>query len=269
MALNLYRRHGSKCDGDREPQSMTYESDELRRAWKSCFCPIYASGTLGGQFKRKNTERSTWDEAKAVVRAWEDAQSWDGPAPKSDVIQVSEPAVPSPNSGRITIERAIDVFMSEYRETAAAATLKKYGLLFKKVRAFAADRGYVMIDQWTPIDVREFRATWTVSAQTAAKSMSTVKAFFEFCLSNEWISRNPARLVKNSRGRDAADRRSEQKSPFSDAELKAMYDACETKYGKTQYAGHAFKWTGEDLADFIFGLGLYRLANFRRFHVPH
>ena len=64
--------------------------------------------------------------------------------------------------------------------------------------------------------------------------MSTMKAFFEFCLSNEWIPRNPARLVKNPRGRDAADRRNEQKLPFTDDELKMMYGACETKYGKQE-----------------------------------
>src|SRR5665213_166632 len=41
---------------------MTYEADELRRTWKKCFCPIYASGTLTGQFKRKNTERTAWPD---------------------------------------------------------------------------------------------------------------------------------------------------------------------------------------------------------------
>jgi len=100
-----------------------------------------------------------------------------------------------------------------------------------------------------------------VSPQTAAKNMSIVKAFFEFCLSNEWTLRNPARLVKNRRGRDAADRRSEQKLPFSDEELRRMYEACETKYGKQeikwsrvihhrrvegQYARYNQKWTGQD-----------------------
>ena len=64
--------------------------------------------------------------------------------------------------------------------------------------------------------------------------MSTVKAFFEFCLSTEWITRNPARLVKNPRGRDAADRRNEQKLPFTDLELQRMYEACATKYGKQE-----------------------------------
>jgi hypothetical protein len=51
------------------------------------------------------------------------------------------------------------------------------------------------------------RSSWEVAPQTAAKDMSTVKAFFEFCLANEWIPRNPARLVKNQRTRDSEDRR--------------------------------------------------------------
>jgi hypothetical protein len=80
MALNIYRRHGSHCLGGRALHEMTYEADELRRSWKRCFCPIYASGTLAAQFKRKNTERTAWDEAKALVRVWEDAAAWDGPA---------------------------------------------------------------------------------------------------------------------------------------------------------------------------------------------
>ena len=50
---------------------MTCQADEQRRRWKHCVCPIYASGTLGKVFKRKNTERTTWDEANALARAWE------------------------------------------------------------------------------------------------------------------------------------------------------------------------------------------------------
>src|SRR5215472_12460333 len=80
MALNLYRRHGSNCAGGRTLHDMTYESDELRRNWKRCACPIYASGTLNGRFKRKNTERSTWLDAGAVASAWEATGTWDGNA---------------------------------------------------------------------------------------------------------------------------------------------------------------------------------------------
>jgi hypothetical protein len=49
MPVNLYRRHfrtRGKCTGGYEPDSRNYETDELRREWKKCRCPIYAAGTL-------------------------------------------------------------------------------------------------------------------------------------------------------------------------------------------------------------------------------
>ena len=73
MALNLYRRHGSNCVGGRALHETTCESDEFRRNWKRCSCPIYASGTLSGHFRRKNTEQKTWPEAHTVAAGWESA----------------------------------------------------------------------------------------------------------------------------------------------------------------------------------------------------
>jgi integrase len=62
---------------------------------------------------------------------------------------------------------------------------------------------------------------------------------------------DPALLVKNPKGRDAGEKRGEQKLPFTDDELKRMYDAC-PKYGNTPM----HKWTGDDVADFI-SLSIY------------
>jgi integrase/recombinase XerD len=165
------------------PCTRTYEADELRRAWKKCSCPIYASGTLGGRFKRKNTERPNWQEAKAVARQWELAGQWDenvAPAIPSQPV----PAAPSQRDG-ITIERAITAFLAEHAESLARNTQRKYRTILKKFKEHSATKGYVMIDQWTPIDVRELRASWGVSPATSTKNMSSVKAFFEFALSNE------------------------------------------------------------------------------------
>ena len=86
---------------------------------------------------------------------------------------------------RVTIERAVNLFMAEFEETAATNTQKKYRILLRKLQDFAATKGYVMVDQWTPLDVREMRTVWHVSPQTAAKNMSTIKAFFEFGLANK------------------------------------------------------------------------------------
>ena len=281
MPLNLYRRHSrtrGNCLAGFEPEFRSYESDELRRGWKKCHCPIYADGTLAGKFKRQNTKKISWPEAKAVASAWEVAGRWTddpgAPAPSSPV-----PA-PAPESRQTTIERAVGAFLAQHEESSALNTQKKYAIIMKKLRAHSAEKGYVMIDQWGPIDVREFRSSWQVSPTTAAKNMSTVKSFFEFALSNEWIARNPARLVKNPRGPAST----EDRTPFSDDELKRMFAACETHYGKRPVhwsrkthhhqaeagltANYKYKWTGQDLADFI-SISVYtglRISDVTTFH---
>jgi integrase len=281
MVLTLYRRHRKECEGGHPEDSRSGEFDESRRGWKRCACLIHASGTLGGKFRRKQTGHANWEEAKAVAAAWEAARSW----VSGSIIGEVTPTPPEPVAPeRLTIARAIAAFTAEFEEYAAPNTRKKYGLLLRKLRGFSESKGYVLLEQWGPIDVREFRASWSVRPQTAAKNMSTVKAFFEFCLSNEWIPRNPARLVRNPRGRDGADRRYEQKLPFSDEELRKMYEACETKYGKQEikwsrvvhhrriegeFARYHQRWTGEDLADFI-SVSVYtglRISDVCTFHI--
>jgi len=272
MPLILYRRHRKHCEARYPEDFVSGEFDETRRGWKKCGCLIHVSGTLGGMFKRKQTGKSNWDEAKAVAAQWEKAGSWTDvdPAVATSTSIVEPFSIAEPVSDRrvssITIERAVRAFSSEFSEYAAPNTHKKYKLILGKLIAFSKNKGYLMLDQWGPIDVREFRSSWSVSPQTAAKNMSTVKTFFEFCFSNEWISRNPARLVKAQRSRDSGDRRNEQKLPFSDQELREMYDACETEYGKQEikwsrtihhqrvsgeYVRYNFKWSGRDIADFI------------------
>jgi integrase len=288
MSLNLYRRHGSNCPGGRALHDTTYDSDELRRNWKRCSCPIYASGTLRNQFKRKNTECSTWPEATAVAAAWEAAGRWDAgatPPPRPSATPPAQPASEVAKPDRVTIERAVKAFLAEYLESAASNTHKKYSIIMNKLTAYSAAKGYVMINQWGPIDVREFRHSWDVSPITAAKNMSIVKTFFEFALCNEWITRNPARLVKNRRVRAGDDPRTKERSPFSDDELKRMFETCEAQYGKRpivwsrtvhhrpavpgENANYRYKWTGQDLADFI-SVSVYtglRISDVSTFHV--
>ena len=82
MPLNLYRRH-HRTAGNRSAgyplNFRNYETDELRRGWKKCHCPIYAVGTLSGVFKRVATKRTSWEDAKAVAARWESNGSWEEP----------------------------------------------------------------------------------------------------------------------------------------------------------------------------------------------
>lgn len=108
MSLRL-RRHSrvpGKCAGGHQTDAQTYESDERRRAWKRCSCPIYASGTIGGYFRRVNIKQVVWDEAKVVAAGWESADAWPAAAqgrPGGRVIsELTE--TESPNRWRLSIE---------------------------------------------------------------------------------------------------------------------------------------------------------------------
>lgn len=283
MALKLYRRHRKECEGAHPEDARTGEFEEGRRGWKKCGCLIHVSGTLAGRFSRKQTGKSDWDEAKAVAAQWENAASWDGQGRADEPLSLPTATIAADPS-RVTVARAISAFTAEFEEYAAQATRKKYKRLLKRLQSFSDAKGYAAVDQWTPLDVREFRSSWPVSPRTAARSMSMVKNFFEFCRANEWTPSNPARMVKNPRGRDTADLRNEQKLPFSDAELRRMYDACETKYGKqdiawtrttgdrrtdVSYTRHNHVWTGQDVADFI-SVSVYtglRISDVCLFHI--
>jgi uncharacterized protein YjaG (DUF416 family) len=131
--------------------------------------------------------------------AWEASGKCDGsinpPPPLSAPALLS--TAESTKAGGVTVERAVKAFLAEYLDSAASNTYKKYSIMMNKLKAYSTAKGYVMIDQWAPLDVREFRQAWDVSPITAAKNMSIVKTFFEFALCNEWITRNPGRLVKN------------------------------------------------------------------------
>jgi len=280
MALNLYRRHRKECEGSHPEDTRTGQFEEGRRGWKKCACLIHVSGTLDGKFNRRQTGTADWDEAKSIVALLQQSGSWDG----QDKIEtpLTLPAA-NPEPERISVIRAIAAFTAEFEEHTAPNTQRNYKFVLKQLLGFSDARGYAAIDQWTPIDVREFRATWGVLPSTAAKNMSVVKAFFEFCHANEWTPRSPARMVKNQRGQHN-DPRSEQKMPFSDEELRRMYDACDTKYGKREiqfskatkerkeqgpYAQHRTRWKGQDIADFI-SVSVYtglRISDVSTFHI--
>jgi integrase len=280
MALNLYRRHRKECEGSHSEDSRTGQFEEGRRGWKKCACAIHVSGTLGGKFSRRRTGTADWDEAKALVALLQQSGSWDG----QDNIEAPLPLpAANPEPDRISIGRAIAAFTTEFEEYTALGTQRYYKLLLKQLRAFSEARGYSAIDQWTPLDVRDFRASWGVLPSTSARNMSVVKVFFEYCRLNEWMHRNPASMVRNRRGQ-RTDPRSEQKLPFSDEELRRMYEACDTKYGKREiqwakatkerrtqgrYAQFKTKWTGQDIADFI-SVSVYtglRISDVCTFHI--
>ncbi|MEZ5402631.1 MAG: site-specific integrase [Bryobacteraceae bacterium] len=266
MALNAYRRHGSNCRAGRAFDERTYEPDELRRIVKKCFCPIYASGTLGGKFKRANTEKTNWDDARAVIAGWETRGSWSGPdVPAVPVVIAAET---EPAEERITIDDAIAAYLT-VREGSGIKppTLGAYRAFAKQLRALADLHGYRMLDQFTVRDIDTFYANWKLGPRRKAYALGLLRGFFRFCLNREWIAKSP---VSPDLKAPVGANRAANKAPFTDEELERIIRTCD-RLEPVAWENHTGRgrWTGEDVKDFIWVLAYtgLRISDVGLFHI--
>lgn len=245
MKLNLYRRHRLECEAGRPEDSRSGEHDERRKGWgRKCQCQIHLSGTLDRKFSRKATNTSDWIEARRIADAFEQADSWTGQP-------TIAPVAPEPASAetRVTISDACQVFLTN-RESAelAPATLRKYRTFIKQITSYADARGYVMIDQFAPHDIDRFWANWKLGPRAKGKRLTTLRAFFRFCVNRKWIAESPVSTdIKPPKGASKA----ANKAPFTDKELQRIIAACDRVKVEWKNENGPGIWTGEDLKDLI------------------
>ena len=154
--LNLYRRHRRECESRHAEESRSGEVEERKKGWKKCQCPIFASGSLAGKFRRTSTAARDWDEAKATAANWEQAGSWD-----AKPIATPPRARLEPEPKRTTIQEGTDAFIATcVSRGISLPTLKKYKTFTKQLRAYCESRGYIMLDQLTVADMDVFYASW-------------------------------------------------------------------------------------------------------------
>jgi len=67
MALQLYRRHRTGCEGGRPEDFRSGQFEEGRRGWKQCACLIHTSGSIAGKSSRRSTGERDWEKAQAVA----------------------------------------------------------------------------------------------------------------------------------------------------------------------------------------------------------
>ena len=169
IALNLYRRHNQECDGGHPEGSHSGELEERSKKWKRCGCPIVAAGSMNKIHKRLKTGQIFWPEARSVTARWEASGRWPDDANPSPAVEVL------PDTTKITIERAISAYLADHKDS-APNTVKQYGYTMEKLRAYSAHKGYSLIEQWTPVDIRASRDTWGVAVRTANNYMAIVRA---------------------------------------------------------------------------------------------
>jgi hypothetical protein len=134
MALQLYRRHTSKCIAKRP---------RWDRSYRRCKCPIHAEGTLRiDGFVRRGTSEIDWDQAEQVRRKWEAAGTLEWTS------LPSPPDEPQADS-RISIVAAVTAYLADAKaRNLSEATLYKLKIIFEKqFVSWCAHKGYRVLEQ--------------------------------------------------------------------------------------------------------------------------
>ena len=171
--LSVYTRHYPPC---------TQADSNHRR----CHCPKWINGTLPtGQFVRVSAKTRSWENAERKARIME---------VNADPLRPVLPDV----SLRITIEEAVRDFLSDEqaRQLAKTTTCQSKTLFQKQLLEWARGESLNFIDELTTVRLREFRASWKNGALTTQRKHHRLNGFFDFCIENEWLHKNPSKKMK-------------------------------------------------------------------------
>ncbi|MGA7634313.1 MAG: hypothetical protein WCB11_26410 [Terriglobales bacterium] len=171
--LSVYTRHYPPC---------TQADGNHRR----CHCPKWINGTLPtGQFVRVSAKTRSWENAERKARIME---------VNADPLRPVLPDV----SLRITIEEAVRDYLSDEqaRQLAKTTTCQSKTLFQKQLLEWARDESLNFVDELTTARLREFRASWKNGALTTQRRHHRLNGFFDFCIENEWLHKNPSKKMK-------------------------------------------------------------------------
>ena len=185
--LSIYRRHRAKCK---------FAED---RVSKKCRCILWATGTLEGKAFRKSLKTRSFERAEQIKRKIEDGNQ--AQQPKS-----------------ITISDALAAYIKDAESrNLSKGTLKKYRRLQGRFTSFLVSAGGNRhLARFSMESVRDFRASWKLSPITASKEIGFLRAFFTFCISNGWITTNPAKAIKAPQVKNLP------RIPFSEKEIQTI-----------------------------------------------
>lgn len=171
--LRVYTRHYRPCT-------------QTDSGYRRCHCPKWINGTLPtGEFVRVAAKTRSWENAERKARLMEI---------NADPLRQSPPDV----SLRITIEEAVRDFLKdeEARKLAKTTTCQSKTLFEQQLLPWAKAQALTFLDQLTTARLRDFRASWKNSPLTTQRKHHRLNAFFDFCIENEWLTRNASKKMK-------------------------------------------------------------------------
>lgn len=259
MALTLYRRHRRECKAGHPHNSFSTEFEERKRGWVRCECPIVCSGTLQKKFKRHSTNLWQWDDARAVAAKFEASGSWGEHVKEIDTSLEPVKNIPK----RVQIADATAAYLARCQgRNIRPTSYAKYKTFVNQLHAFAEKHGFHYLDQLGVAEMDLFYGSWKDGVKARAKKLDRLKAFIKFCVKREWLAKDIASDLQAPIGSSVPF----PKTPFTDDELKRIYDACDQI--KPTKVGPGYRtWDGEDAKDFIYlsvytGLRISDVATF-------
>lgn len=231
--LAIYRRHQPPCK-------------HRSRRFRNCHCPIWVQGSLRGEYVRRSLDLRAWEAASDLVHGWE----------ASGELGIVKPDVP-------TISQAVDKFLADAnaRRLSHETTRKYENLLQKRFVPWCSRNGFGRLKELTVDRLREFRASWSDGATYATKNLERIRAFFRFCVENDWLAKNPAQAIKAPRSKVGPT------LPFSADEMTRILKACD-RYSGDVARMKAFvlmmRYSGLRIGDTL-ALGPGRLKNSKLF----
>lgn len=190
MALTLFRRHTAKCG-------------KTSRRYRRCSCPISVEGSLGGETIRKSLNQTSWEAAENLIREW-----------------IKAGKIGEEGRKAVLVPDAVEAFL---RDAATRLKPTTVGLYRQRLSGFVSWCEVKQVRQIMDVSIeklREFRESWKCAAVTAARRIDQLKIFLGFCLDNGWIQKNPGKALR------APEVKYIGKAPFTEEELKAIFQAC-------------------------------------------
>jgi site-specific recombinase XerD len=196
MTLIPYRRHLQSCPERARGQNYTL-----------CDCPIWCDGTIGGTRYRHSLRTANWERAIGSIQRLENGQA--------DI------ALPAPNER--TVATAVKAFLAD----CSVRNLKPSSIAsYRRTLGHVAKTcGTLPMEQLNADRLRAVQALRKVAPRTARKEIECLRGFCAFCITREWISSNPAKLLKPPRVESLGT------TPYTGPEIDRLLDACDRMRG--------------------------------------
>ena len=125
-------------------------------------------------------------------------------------------------------EKMIKAYVDEKKLAGSELTAKQYDSILRKFAGFLEKQGKNIADAEREdiIAYLNFLLESEIKKSTIATNLKVIKSFYNFLYENEYISRNPAKKIKNIKA--------EKREPIflTKEEIKALIDAAEKKRDK-------------------------------------